>query len=378
MSVTAIDEYYLQQHAYSVKATIRVLLMEENQTSRLNRRNFVKLGTAGGALALAGCLGGGGSDEEVINISTSGDDSGVFAASQGLASVVNEHADNVTIDATPGDGAAGSMGEVERAEADVGYTENWATASYINGEEPYDEFESQLQMLFHCFSFITPYGTNNPEWETIEDVMESDGTPTGFLTPPGSASLQANVRAFEELGYYEGEDYEIANIGFGDAASAMNEGRIDFSVVLLFNMDPPPSYMQQLLSQNDVHLLSWAEENIDAANSIDGVNVRMQDFSEFSDMFSSYDEDEYPAFFADYNYVTAEGLISSEGVYDMMTALHENRDELADIHPYLEGAREDESYWVQQPLTQLPFHPGMADFLQDNDLWDDAWEVGNE
>lgn len=370
--------------------------MDEDRTDPFRRRDFVKLTGAVSTASIAGCLGGDEEDETgdgdagdgdgddddggeaVIRLSTSGEASGTYAATQGIASIVNNNSDSVRVDATPGDGAAASMGEVDRGEADVGYTENWATASYVNDEEPYNEFDSQFQQLFHAFAFITPYGTNNPEWETIEDVMESDGTPTGFLTPPGSASLEANVRAFEEAGYFRGEDYEVANIGFGEAADAMSEGRIDFSVVLLFNMDPPPSYMEQMLSRNDVHLLSWSEDTVDAANSVDGVNVRMQDFSRFEEMFSSYEGPEYPAFFADYNYVTAQGLIDQDSMYEMMSTLHENREELAEIHPYLAGAGEDESYWVQQPLTQLPFHPGMAEFLQEYGLWNDDWEIGDE
>jgi len=368
----------------------------------VNRRRFVQLAGASGALALAGCSGNGGNgnggngnggngnggngnggngnggndERETIRFVTAPEATSTYPSTQAIAAVVNQNSDQVRVDAQPGPGSAGSIGAVARDEADVGYAENWAVNKVMTDQEPFAELDFTIQNGFTSYAMAVPYATNNQDWETLDDLRNAEGTPTGFLTPPGSGSLEAHKRALLEAGIEEGEHYEVANIGYGDIASAMSEGRISFTVILLLN-NTLPSYMQQVTSQNEMKMIDWPEEDAQEAASVQGLKVRRGDFSQHKAHFTNELSDPIYALYSDYNYFMAEGRASEDAVYNMVRTLYDNSEQLSETHYYFDQVPEDDEWWAQNPFPDVPFHPGIARFLEEIGQWNDDWTVGN-
>jgi TRAP-type uncharacterized transport system substrate-binding protein len=64
--------------------------------------------------------------------------------------------------------------------------------------------------------------------------------------------------------------------------------------------------------------------------------------------------------------------LSADAVYELARVSHEHVDKIQNsVDGYLDHSQIEKMYnlWVQDP--EIPIHPGMADFLEENDHWDE-------
>ncbi|WP_255170086.1 TAXI family TRAP transporter solute-binding subunit [Natrononativus amylolyticus] len=365
--------------------------MRNHTNTNANRRKFLKAaGSTGLLMGVAGCLGdqsdeapanGNGDDdgdsdsgsdaapeagdtELVMTTSTSG--SASFAAGQGIAAIINEYSDSLFLDVQTSDGSGENIGKLDRDEADMGYACDWNMVEFDEGEI---DLTYTPYQVFHWFHIAWPLVTHH-EWESAAEITSDS------RVSPAPAGATGTRRPLEiALEHEIGGEYEDVSFGYADQGAAMSEGRLDVGVTPYINFDMEPGYVQELKSTVDLNMLEWTDETASAleeddrvttvefdASWIDGYRFRPENPLVTMTNCKMFVRDDYPY----------------DPIYNFLSTLWDNREELADYHAQLEPYTDDE-HWVAFPWAQeIPFHPAAADFYEEVGLWEDDFIRGEE
>lgn len=370
--------------------------MPSDRFDRFPRRRFLKSTAVGaGALALAGCaeeeideedLDDGLDDDddeepddevdedtpepdedavEMIMV-TSDSATASYASSQGIAAVVNEHgAGDVFLEARPSEGTDANVGSLDRGEAHIGMIQSWTAEQISRGEDPFDDLSFEAAQTFHLYDLPWVPATAN-EWESLTDIEpDSRVNPTAA----GSGTAPPLEIAWEELADLE---YERVSFGFGEMGGAMSEGRLDVGAVTFMNDAIEAGWLQEMKGTVDLRVLDIPENVEQEWREDDRIGEMVQELD--LTPFEGYDwkPDTTPAITLSYNFVVPADF-DYDAVYDLISTLHEHRDDLATYHAVLEF-HEDEEWFTHNMYPQLPFHEAAADYYEEVGLWQDEWE----
>lgn len=330
----------------------------------INRRKAIGAIGAAGGLALAGCTGplggnGGGGREDLVMM-TSTEDTAAYQMSQGLAAVVNENSDNVQISARPGDGAKQSMRLLDQEEADIAYTDTLNAYRITNEEGEYSDnaFSSNINQVFHYYDIQGGLVTREDTGiETVNDLAGASVSPN----PVGTAMrdvMQAH------LSHADGADQmEELALGYGEEASALQEGRADVVTDIRINAELTPSYVQEQYSIVDnAWLLHWPD---DVVESIQGDDTIEGSYYDASTMEGPNYGDRSEEWWTDTVYVTFVRESMDEDVLgEILDIMWNNVEELTEYHS-LASAWQDKSFLSGKLSPAIPLHPAAQSFFDE-------------
>jgi TRAP transporter TAXI family solute receptor len=319
------------------------------------------LGGAGIA-GLAGCAGDAPRPErQTFVLTTATETSAAYAMSQGIAAVVNEHADGVRLDARPSKGTRANVGRLDRGESDIAYLQNWTARRIAAGEDPYGNLSVDLQQLFHLYDLGWFFCTPN-EWTSVADIVPGSRISP---TPRGSGTAPMLQYALETVH----DDYERVSIDYGTQGSAMNEGRLDVGVGVGVNFAVEPGWLTDMKAAVALRALDWPDDTLDRLRENDAMLVTDMDTSAFeADGYAAL-PNPLPGMTLAYNFVT-RGDLPSDPLRELLSTLYEHRDALAEYHGLLDPLG-DGSFWLQNAYSGLPFHPTAVSLYERHDLWRD-------
>lgn len=335
-----------------------------------DRRTFVKTTGAAAVAGLAGCLeeaSDGNGDEDGttdIVITTATDTTAAYAASQGVAAVVNEHTDDVYVDARPSEGTNANVGMLSREEIQMGYIQNWTANKIKAGEEPFGDLDFQPNQVFHYYDLPWLFVTGNEDWTSVTDI-EADSRISP--TPEGSGTAEMLEHALS----YAVDGYDRISVDYGEQSGAINEGRLDAGAATFLNFKLEPSWVQEMKNTVELRILDWPENVVSNLDNDDSVLVRDVDMTGFDGY--AYASDSVAAPTLSYNFVTRDDM-DYDAVYAMLETMYGNREQLADQHALL-MEHTDGEFWVKNPYD-MPFHPAAADFYDEIGVWHDGLERG--
>ncbi|QFU84410.1 TAXI family TRAP transporter solute-binding subunit [Natronorubrum aibiense] len=343
----------------------------------VNQRNFTRRGKSrrafltatgiGATTALAGCLGNDDSaDEGTVRMRTSESTTAAYAANEGIAAVINDYSDNLFVEAQTSSGTEANIGALNNEEAEMVYIQNWSVQDVVSGEGAFGNLDFEMAQIFHFYDLPWFFCTANEEMSTISDI---DGDTTVSPTPEGSGTAPALERA---IGYAT-DDYERISIGYGEQASAMNEGRLDVGVGTYMNFGIVPGWTQEMMGTIDFRVLG-ADNVLNEWEDDDRLLIQSFDGDELEDAAYTPDEVHCPTFA--YNFVSRADL-DYDTVYNFLETMHENRAELEDYSAVL-ARMEEEDFWVENMYDEVPFHAAAADFYEEKGLWHDDFERHDE
>ncbi|THE65998.1 TAXI family TRAP transporter solute-binding subunit [Salinadaptatus halalkaliphilus] len=361
-----------------------------DQNRGVNRRTFIGASGIAGVGILAGCLdtddveddvgngigdgngnGGNGGDapddaEDLVMV-TSGEETGTYAASQGIAATVNQNTDEVFIDARPSGGTDDNVGMMNRGEAEIGYLQHRSSILINDGEEPYDEIDFTPQQLFHHSDLPWLLVTPNEDWETVEDIEpDSRVSPT----PSGSGSAPVLEQALD----YAGVEFDRVSYEFGEQAGAMQEGELDVAAITVSNFEFEAAWIQEMKQVVDTRILGWPDDAVDEME--DDEIVPAEPFEIPDDLAEGYAyvPDQVYGINIPYNFVATDE-VPYDPVYEMLEVMWDNREEMAETHLYQEYMV-DAEWWATRMYDGVPIHPAAADFFEERDIWQDDFVRG--
>jgi len=336
----------------------------------LSRRNILKATGALGVAGLAGCLGD--DDATTVSVGVVSDSAAadLFAA---LRRVLDNEADDVQIVTEETPGVPASMQMYQDGDVDALGVTNYAAIQAMEDEgpfadEPVDTFAHQgFGLAIYHFHWVK---AADSDIETTDDLAGSNV----YALPPGWSFREMIEEVHRTEGTWDDIEPGVSNADTGDVADAFEEGRIEAALSYPTNLAGVPGFYSEVDARTDLEFIEPSDSWIQAVEDNERVVLDEQDLS-----------DQYEQDMGDLNPVpsvqTSLQLAFGEEVPD------EAAYEITRIsHEYVDDIREGSSSYPDHSdlnfmtdghlpeAYQLPIHGGVADFLEEQDHWDDSWE----
>lgn len=338
-----------------------------------NRRDVLK-STAGISIAgVAGCLGGGGDDGTAdIEAGCSSTGSTSFQSCQAIQAVVDDQSDSINFITTAPGGDPASIRQHSIGEVDAYTAGNYIMNAAVNEEEPFNE--DPVEDFGHLsLTYLTIYmywvAVDGSGIESFDQAIEEDRNVWGFPPEWGLRRLLRSI--MEEAGRWEDLEPNLVGISAEDVAGAIEEDRVEAFVAYGSNLVTLPGWAVEVDSRADVHAIEtgdwfWSGQEASSAGS-----AEFEPFGWEQDIGT----DNIQAWTEDFNiYVSPD--VSADAVYELMDTSHNNWQEMRDaLSAYPDHSNPEDmtiGYWDH------PVHEGAAQFLRDNDAWDDSFTDGGE
>lgn len=353
-------------------------MADDHTPRRSTRRAFLAATGLGATATLAGCTGGddggggGGSDGPVgedgeFVMQTSTTDTLAYQMSQGIGEVIRQNTDDVRIEPRESEGTNANVGDLNENQAQIVYLQNWTANLIHEGEEPFDQLNFEPYQVMHYYDLGWFFATANEGWETVADIEpDSRVSPT----PRGSGTAEMLEHALS----YAVDDYNRVSVGYGEQGSEMNDGSLDVGAATLVNFDIEPSWLEEMKASADLRMLGWPDDALQEIQDDPGLVITEVDTSDLEGY--AYLPDTSNMMTLAYNFVVRNDL-AYDPLYEFLETLWDNRDNLEEYHAVLSYLADGE-FWVDNHYENMPFHPAAADFYEEQGLWRDEFERGEE
>lgn len=320
---------------------------------------------------LGGCIGDDNNDDGGSNPDdgsteflwlSSTEATGAYQATSALAQVINQNQEKYQINAPPGGAGPQGMMRMAQGEADFAYTNievayeqdnqmgNWESAPDV-------DFRQMLRFYDIHFNIAAPVDSDIQSIEDLTGKRLSLGTTdgTGMQILPPLIDIAIDI-----------DEVELTPMNFSELGDALNAGQIDAALAILLNTTYP-SYTEQVFAQVDARYLDWpASIRDEVANSptLSGSYYTPEELDDQDNGFQGRDE----VWFLDsifHMYTLAER--PQEVVYDLMSIMWENREELAGYHSLTEPWA-DADFISDKFHEDIGVHPGAEQFFEENDI----------
>lgn len=349
---------------------------------RISRRNVLKASGSLGTFALAGCLGGdgdgngdgggGGTTSIAVGIPSASTTTG--QASNGFQQVVQdvsadtEPAGTITWNNQETGGDPPSLRQLNQGNVDAMTGGNFIIASAMEDLPPFEEkpVEAVPYQGFKIASLhLQIAAIDGSGIETTDDLAGN----TVWPLPPQWGLRQHVETVFQNAGIWD--EIEVVNAGTGDVAGAIDENRIDAFVAYGAEFANLPGWATEVDARADLHLVELTDTFEQGINSTRGTNFReIEVYGWEQDM----GVDTIGTFPSDFQFFFSEGISRDVG-YELAKISHENVQAIQESQPAYADHSDIENM-TDIYLEDLGVHGGVADFLEENDAWNEDWERG--
>lgn len=367
-----------------------------------SRRNVLKAAGVAGVITMAGCLGDdddpdddddddgvddgddddgvddGDDDDAEYTISIAGTASGssTQAAAQAMALTASEHSDILTIDVQETSGWTANMYEYDDGEFDTIGVDNNSWSAAINGEPPFDDDPVEnMPMQGYLFTSLEMHwvAMDGSGIESTADIR--DGGYTIYPIEPGFGTRLLTETVLREDGLWD--ENEINNEDTDDIPGAVEEGRVDALCLYGANQVELAGWCQEVdvRSGGDLYLIEVDDHFEDAVDNVPGATAVWQEAYPYEQDVDSIVGDDDVFHWALQGQWAFGPAVEPEAVKEMARLANEHHETARESDPTtLEYTPE---VMASVYMDDVEVHPGMVDFLEEHDAWDDdAWEAG--
>lgn len=353
------------------------------------RRDFLKVAAVTGTVGIAGCIGEEPEDDPLdengngaevgdrdyhmdVGTSAGGTMDVGLAVEQGVA----EESDILSYSTVESPGYVGSTYRMNEDAFDAAFIDTNTMNKAQGGldmfeEDPVDQLPWQGMLAFPYSIYMM--ARDGSGIETFDDLAGADVYPA----EPGYSTRATTLDVFRQdpvADIYE--EMNIVDMDVADAPGAMEEERIDAAIAYGTPGVGNTGWVVEYDARTDVHYVEHTDELIEAIEGFDGAGM------------SVYDDDPAETFAWDQDIGTDE-IVSwdlnvtvaihpeteDEAVYELCRVGAEHGDTIRNAEERF--TPEDAEELTNGALEDYPFHPGAAEFYQDEDVWDDDWVVGD-
>ncbi len=318
--------------------------------------------------------GGDGEESYTVTIGATSSNSSTQAAAQALARAANEHSDTVSISPQVTDGWTANLYEFDSDNIPAMGVDNNSLSKAMAGEGPFEEdpVDTLPQQGFMFTSLqIHWVALEGSGLESTADLAE--GGYTIYPIQPGFGTRLLTEEVIKEAGLWEPND--ILNLDTGDIPGAVEEGRVDALCVYGANSVSLSGWVQEVdvRSGGDLYLLEVDDNFRQAIEDVPGAILEEfeaygyeQDVDKVTNQVVSWSLAAQWAFGPD---------VPAEATKEIARIAHEHHDTIRESDPTTLNY-DDPSIMTTTVIPELEIHPGIAQFFQENDLWNEDWTSG--
>ncbi len=281
-------------------------------------------------------------------IFTTGGSAGTYYAFGGVMATKIGEVTSTTVTPITSDGSKANIEALEMGDADIAFVQSDVMAYGYNGErlfeEPYTDFSTVAAMYMEQVQIITL----DPDIKTVADLE-------GKRVSIGAAGSGVYFNAIDVLGAYDltEEDITPEFKSFDESTEALQDGSIDAAFIVA---GAPTNAVTALAATNKVYLVSLDDEHINKlieASPYYSKNVIAAD---------AYGMDEDATTVAIGAVVIANDSVSDTDVYNFLTGVFDNLDDLA------HDKAKELSLEFATSVTSVPYHPGAVAYFADKGI----------
>lgn len=344
-----------------------------------SRRNVLKCGATLGVVGLAGCSGGDGGDgddsEVTITVGGTSTGSSTQAAGQALARAAQQHSDFLNVSVQETQGWTANLYEYDGDQIPAMGVDNNSLAKALSEEGPFaDEPVETLPNQGFLFTSLQIHwvGLDGSGVESVSDLRE--GGHTVYPIQPGFGTRLLTEEILKEAGVWEPND--ILNVDTGDVPGAVEEDRVDALCLYGANGVNLSGWCQEVdvRSSERLNLLEVDDDFRQVVEDHPGAILEEvepygyeQDVTEYTDTLTSWSLAGQWAFSPE---------IPARATEEVCRLAIEHEETLRESDPTtLEYSPEA---MTQTVIPEIDVHAGVANFFEENDVWDDSWSRGDE
>ncbi len=345
--------------------------MSENSSP--TRRDALKAAAGVGMVALAGCAGDDG-DAVDINVGSSDSGSSTYSNSQAIQRAVNQESDTVNFITVDAGGDPQSIRLYEDDEINAYSAGGFIFDQAMNDQGPFEDEPVETFPLYgfsHLSLNLYWIALEDSDIETTDDLFGADIWPL----PGGWGLRDLTETMYGEAGLWDDLEPGSQEFETGEAASALEEGRVEALVAYNSNFDSLPTWAEEVDARNDVRLVEMTDEFAQAAENFGGAGYEElgESIGDPWDQDIGTDGSAGHTWTETYPYLFHPD-IPAESVYEVMDIIHNNPQEVLDANPAALDYSDLDNYTFSFLHTdRVDVHPGAADWLEEHDLWDDDW-----
>lgn len=296
----------------------------ENKGHTPDRRDVLRAGIALGVSGgLAGCLDyvpGSSGARQFVTIGTGGTGGVYYPLGGGMAGIIDDALENVRATAESTGASVENCRLVGSGEMTMALALGNAVLLAVDGRGDFDASQP-LSAAFAAYM-------NNTQVVTLADsditsIPDLEGKRVSVGAPGSGTEVIAN----ELLGFYglTYDDINVQRLSFGETGSALQDGQLDAG---FWSVAYPASSIQNLASLRDIRLLDFPQEDIEE------LGERFPYYSNATIPAETYPGQTEPVDNPGVPNVMIIHEAMADGlVYDIVRAIYENLDRLADVHP---------------------------------------------
>jgi len=287
-----------------------------------------------------------------LTFTTGGTSGTYYAYGNVLAQYLTTNTD-VAVTAIAGNGSAANIDLLDLGDAQLGFVQNDVANYAYNGIRfaqyegmPVDTFTALAALYAETVQVVTC----NPEIKTVADLK-------GKNVSIGSAGSGVYFNALDFLAGYGMTEADIVPQyqSFGDSAEALKDGKIDAAFVVA---GAPTPAVTDLCTTKGAYLVSLDDE---AIAKMQASNPSYAKAIIPAGTYEGIDED--IATVAIKATIIANGEVSEEDAYTIVSAIFENAAAITEAHA--KGAELDLAYASE---CGLPYHPGAAKYFAEKGI----------
>ncbi len=344
----------------------------------ISRRDMVKgAATTMGVITMAGCSSGGDGDGENYQVTIAGTSSGSSTqqAGQALARAASQHSDSLNISVQVTDGWTANLYEYDSDNISAMGVDNNSLSKAMNDAGPFaEEPVDSLPMQGFVFTNLEIYwvATEDSGIESTADLAE--GGYTIYPIQPGFGTRLLTEEVIREAGLWEPND--ILNVGTSDIAGAVEEGRVDALAIYGANGVALSSWVQEVdvRSGGGLNVIEVDDNFEQAIDNVGGAIKKSglepygweQDVTSITDTTTAWVLAGQWAFGPD---------VPAGATQEIARISSEHWEAIQESDPTALDHSDPESM-TTAVIPELEVHPGVADFFEQEGVWNDEWTRG--
>ena len=293
--------------------------------------------------ALCAC----GSDAVNLDFVTGGDQGTYYAFGTVLAQQVSDKT-STNVTALVSSGSQANIEDIKVGSAQLGFVQSDVMSYAYNGEKLFTEKITNFSVVAALYMEQVQIVTLDPSIKSVADLK-------GKTVSIGAVGSGVYFNALDVLGEYglSESDIKAEHLNFGDSADNLKDGKIDAAFVVA---GAPTPAVQDLGTGKQVYLVSIDEEHM--ANLIKNCPY----YKEYTIDKSVYNTPEDVTTVAVAAVVVAENDVSDSAIYDFVSAIFDNIDEIG------HAKKSELSLELASSITGVPYHPGAAKYFAEKGI----------
>ena len=288
-------------------------------------------------------------DVQKLTMGTGGTTGTYYAYGGVIANVLNSKDIGVNINVQSTGASKANIYLVNDGEADLATVQNDVMDYAYNGTDLFAEegaakdFTTVAALYAEVCQIVS-----SGDIKSVEDLK-------GKRVSVGDAGsgVEFNARQILEAYGISFDDIQVNNLGFGDSADALKDGKID---AFFCTAGAPTTAIVELATTNSINLLTIDDEH---AKALADAHPFYTTYNVPGGSYKGVDDDVQTV--AIKATLIASPKLSEETVYNITKAIFENKDEIASTHS--KGEELDLEYAVTG--ISVPFHPGAEKYFKE-------------